>query len=160
VDQLQEDKIPFGEAGQHMEANTHFAAYQNALMYGISDTQLAFPEASRPLKERAEHFVRCLEWWRRRKEEDAPVLVTYDWLKQAARVKRRVLAGGGEDRWLYERCCEHIDSLTKADPARRLLPEERAAKWALQRCFLWTDGEFELRLPNADNSRERHGPSG
>jgi hypothetical protein len=41
-----------------------------------------------------------------------PVLITYEWLEQATRIVRRALAGGGEDRSLYNDICKRINKST------------------------------------------------
>jgi len=102
--ELNAEKIPFATLLGHLEANTLVATYFTALMHGVSDPGLQLADPRAPLKERIERLLTCLQIL-----EDRPLIISYKWFEEAARVKRRVLAQGGSDHSFFEDICKTID---------------------------------------------------
>jgi hypothetical protein len=116
---LREQKQPFAAVGRRMEPYTHMIAYFNALQHGVSDPSFHLPHHSAPLPDRSRQLVRFFDWLEnvqrfhsnsKSLECPTPLLISYEWIAQASRVKRRLLARGGHDQSFYQLICEHIDN--------------------------------------------------
>lgn len=100
--------IPFGNAGPLMEPDTLVISYLTALEHDVSDPTIQLAKSTAPLPERIQAFLQCfneLENFRRK-----PLLISYDWFEEAASVKRRVLAQGGDDHSFFDDLCTAIDN--------------------------------------------------
>jgi len=151
---LGKEKWPFGTIGARMEPKTQMLAYFNTLQYGISDTAFWLPPPSASLGERARKLVKFLDWletMRRVRLGDKPpsppesILITYDWLAQASRIKRRLLARGGHDKSLYLSICEHIERHPglASDSTKRL---RGVMKDEVYRLFLFGDATLYIHV--------------
>ncbi|KAK7433866.1 hypothetical protein Landi51_13770 [Colletotrichum acutatum] len=115
---LASEKCPFSRHGTSMDVGTIMASYLIALHDGVSDQrfQLAAPQAS--LSERIERLLECFrllgdrsEGRRERRSHrnrsdhqdvDGVFMFSHEWFDQAASVKRRLLAQGGDDRSFFD----------------------------------------------------------
>jgi hypothetical protein len=81
-----------------MERNTLWQVYLNALELGVSDPRLAWPEVTEPLAVRMDKLISNIK---EVQHTSSPLLITHEWLENASRIKRRVLANGGGDRSFF-----------------------------------------------------------
>jgi len=132
--QLNSTRRPFDGIGDNMEPNTNMALYLNALEKGISDPKYFLPQSTAQLSNRISKLLQCIDdlncGHRRR-----PILISYEWLKQATRIVRRALAGGGKDQSFYNDICEKIDKNTTWDKYVKATMKEE-----LGRSFLFNEG--------------------
>jgi hypothetical protein len=105
---LKARKRPFWPVRLELEPNTWIiATYVTALVHGVSDPDLRLADARAPLKERIERFLSCMRKLESGIEKSR--VISYLWIGEAARVKRRVLAQGGNDYSFFTDICETID---------------------------------------------------
>ena len=134
-------KQPFGVNGSLMQPKTIMASYYTALIHGVSDRtfQLAHPGA--PILERIDRLTTCFDALHSRFQED-PLLISSICLDEAARVKRKLLAQGGDDHSFFEDVCETIDNeLSLKDRAKHIM------RIAVRKLFLLDDETFIIEVP-------------
>ncbi|KAF4785501.1 hypothetical protein HER10_EVM0006904 [Colletotrichum scovillei] len=119
--ELASEKRPFSRYKISMDVGTIMVSYLTALHHSVSDQrfQLAAPQAS--LSERIERLLECFHMLGERvtrrimsrrsrttHQDIDGVIFSHEWFNQAASVKRRLLAQGGDDRSffddIHERC--------------------------------------------------------
>jgi len=150
--ELNAEKAPLGDVGSLLEPNTWIATYFSALMHGISDTDLQLAHTMAPLTERVRNFLYCFN--KLKTEPWKPRVISHGWFERAARVKRRVLAQGGEDHSFFTDICENIDTdprfadrpeKSNADPRQRL-------KLSVRELFLLDEETFTFWVPGGSPS--------
>ena len=126
-DDLSSQRVPFSYSASHL-IGTHLrfdrealvARYFNAIYHQISDTAAIgdLPNPEDPMKKRAKYFIRSLKYlqsdhvcvdsceqqcsWLGQNVWGRPKLVTWPWVEEASRIKRRVTTNGGEDMGLVD----------------------------------------------------------
>jgi hypothetical protein len=90
-----------------LDPNTWITTYLTALEHGTSDSDLHLAEIEAPITERIERLLYCMN--KSAFDSLTPRLVSSAWFEEAARVKRRVLAQGGEDHSFFADICETLD---------------------------------------------------
>lgn len=148
---LKSAKQPFGGNGEFIHPGTFMASYWNALHHGVSDQDYQLADPKTALPERMARLITCWKKLRRRCQDKQTLLVSYDWFENAARVKRRVLAQGGEDYSFYDDICAAIDTRPDIDPRRK----ERM-KLETRNSFLLGDEGFTFSIPGAVSHSESH----
>ncbi|KAN0093634.1 hypothetical protein V8E51_016818 [Hyaloscypha variabilis] len=148
--ELNTEKFPFATLIDHLEANTLVATYFTALIHGVSDPGLQLADPRAPLKERIERLLTCLQIL-----EDRPLIISYKWFEEAARVKRRVLAQGGSDHSFFEDICKTIDQKLSGERES----SRAAMKDTVRECFLLDEEIFTFwasaRQPSRSHSSRR-----
>jgi hypothetical protein len=142
--ELNAEKRPFGVFGSMLEADTCAATYFTALVHGVSNPELRLADATAPLEERIETFLRCLE---KLNQTTKPRVISYGWFEEAARVKRRVLAQGGKDQSFFRDLCEAVDK----KPSFYSEIWRKEMKDMVRRHFLLGTETFQLWLPAASS---------
>lgn len=148
---LKSAKQPFGGNVEFIHPGTFMASYWNALHHGVSDQDYQLADPKTALPERMARLVTCWKRLRRRRQEKDTLLVSYDWFENAARVKRRVLAQGGEDYSFYDDICAAIDTRSDIDPRRKEL-----MKLETRKSFLLGDEGFTFSVPETGSHSESH----
>jgi hypothetical protein len=148
IDRINEVKKPLGRAGTLLyEANpqTFVFTYFDTLTYGVSDHNLRWPSPTSPLPERVRKLLDninhlCHRLW----TAETPLLLTYEWLEMASRIRRRVLRNGLEDEYSF---LEDVLATIKNDPEResswkdQYIRRTRAVFLSLKDRFLFFQGE-------------------
>lgn len=135
-------KQPFGCNGEFIHPGTFMASYWNALHHGVSDQDYQLADPKTALPERMARLITCWKRLRRRFNAKQTLLISYDWFENAARVKRRVLAQGGEDHSFYDDICTAIDTRPGTDPYQKDVMKLEARK-----SFFLGDEGFNLVVP-------------
>lgn len=115
-------KQPFGPNGRLMDPGTIMASYYTTFYHGgVSDPAYLLASPEQTLPERIARLTTCFGLLSERNGDDKPLLISYDWFEEAARVKRRVLAQGGNDHSFFEDIRETVDNepLCQSDIAFR-----------------------------------------
>lgn len=138
-------KPPFGLDESDMDPGTIMASYLTALLHGTSDPGLRLASPVAPLLKRITRLMSCVHKIKEphmapflmspETPQQTPIFISRDWLEEASRVKRRVLAQGGGDRSLFDDMVENINDRPSLD--------SHQAKWlrALVRDMFLFDSE-------------------
>ncbi|OIW22968.1 hypothetical protein CONLIGDRAFT_694314 [Coniochaeta ligniaria NRRL 30616] len=144
--ELASAKQPFGFNGTLMEPGTIMASYLTALLHGVSDSEYRLAPPTAPLPERISRLTTCFDLLTSRDGRNEPLLISYDWFEEAARIKRRVLAQGGKDHSFFQDICTNID--TSTDPYFISQETEREfMKKRVRQLFLLDDETFTFSVP-------------
>jgi hypothetical protein len=121
--ELDAEKVPFDQLEyplRRLDPNTWIATYLSALENGISDSDFYLADIDAPIEKRIEKLLYCfnnLDF-----DFSSKRLISAAWFEDAARVKRRVLADGGNDHSFFIDICEAFDKrctdgafITRAD---------------------------------------------
>jgi hypothetical protein len=156
---LREPKRPFGTVGRGMEPYTHMISYFNTLEYGVSNPRFRLPHHSAPIQERTKQLIKFFDWLAdiqlfysglKPSTSPTPLLISWDWVAQASRIKRRLLARGGHDQTFYQLICEHVDSHPKMVTADRTVRED--LKDEMFRLFLFGNASFQVQLQGSSEA--------
>jgi hypothetical protein len=90
-----------------MEPNTLVVSYLTALEHGVSNPEFQLEKSISPLHKLTEAFLRYFD---KLENQWDPLLLSYDWFEEAAKVKRRVLARGGNDHTFFNDICKAVDN--------------------------------------------------
>jgi hypothetical protein len=101
---------------------------------------LTSEESTAPLHKRIESFLQCFDKLKSRRRKF--LLLSYDWFEKAARVKRRVLARGGNDHTFFDDICKAIDNKPQLSPDRKVDMKAR-----VRRMFLFDEETFTFWVP-------------
>lgn len=144
-------KQPFGLNGILMDTGTTMASYYTAFYHGgVSDPAYLLASPEQTLPERIARLTTCfnlLAERNRRKVNIEPLLISYDWFEEAARVKRRVLAQGGNDHSFFEDILKTLDNETLPENSPRNEVEVN-----VRQRFLLDDETFTFSVPGSSLS--------
>ncbi|PMD61637.1 uncharacterized protein K444DRAFT_374957 [Hyaloscypha bicolor E] len=147
--ELDAEKAPFDQfdySQYRLDPNTWITTYLTALEHGTSDSDLHLAEIEAPITERIERLSYCMN--KLAFASLTPRLVSSAWFEEAARVKRRVLAQGGEDHSFFADICETLDK----DPFSHIPEESRGdfrekSKFQVRELFLLDKESFTFWFP-------------
>ncbi|EEA26016.1 hypothetical protein TMatcc_005732 [Talaromyces marneffei ATCC 18224] len=149
--ELANAKVPFGdEVGSKFEPGTLIASYLTALNHGASDPNFQLASPTAPISERIDRFVKCFMALAKGGRE--PLIISRDWLEEAARIKRRVLAEGGSNRSFYDDIIDAIDAVDKSEMPR---DTKGFIKHEIRLRFFFEKDSFHFYL---DGGTETSGP--
>jgi hypothetical protein len=152
--ELRAKKQPFGEIGSRMEPNTWITSYLVALKYGVSDMTFRLEEDKALEDDRVERFLACLDGSPHPiSEVKKPILISYDWLEEAARVKRRVLTKGGRNLSFFYDVCDAIDAMDDDEL------EKTRLKARTQADFFLDGASFTFYVPGSNLPSFGDGPA-
>lgn len=157
-DDLISAKQPFGSKGTLIDSEKIMALYLTALFNGVSDSDYQLAKRNKALAERITRVTTCFHMLGQRNYRDETLLISYDWFEEAARVKRRVLAQGGQDHSFFEDICKAVDNDPRIssyyDPTRLI----KSIKHGVRKLFLLDDETFTFSVPGLSETSESAGP--
>jgi hypothetical protein len=109
VTEITTKKQQFGRIGLKMNHKALIPSYFNALELGVSDPRYLWLRETQALPERMEKTFNLLLHVKITKEL---LLLTYGWLENASRIRRRALSQSGED-------CAFLENIERPSRARR-----------------------------------------
>jgi hypothetical protein len=142
-------RMPFGSVGAKMEPTLLMAAYYNAIQLGTSKPELVWPDATRPLAERAEKLVSNLK---KVEETTEPLLLTCSWFDEASRIMRRIFTNGGKDRTFLKDVFANIDKDTDYGWDEE---DKDYVKEDAERYFMFEKDHFQIGLIEVGGVRSR-----
>jgi hypothetical protein len=163
--ELASAKQPFGVHGTLMDRGTIMASYLTALLHGVSDSKYRLAPPNAALPERISRLTTCFDMLslRRLPQPEKPLLISYAWFEEAARIKRRVLAQGGEDHSFFQDICEAINNdpyceaindYSYFDPDSSKFMRYKSMRTRVRDLFLLDEETFTFSVPGARDLSE------
>jgi hypothetical protein len=126
---LSAKRKPLGRVGAKMESGVLAIAYLNAWRYGVSNSELSWPDPNSTAD--ADRMRKLLSNFAAVETAEKPILLTHEWLQNADRVKRRVLTDGGNNLSFLNDIIQTIG----AQPNMSLIAQEDATRFIRDQFF-------------------------
>jgi hypothetical protein len=139
-------RTPFGNLMQHLGSKTVVNTYFNALEFGVSNTQLAWPvKGSMNIRDQMKRLVSNV---REVQTTTKPLLLTYRWLNKASILKSKVLSRNNKDQSFLDDILETVEAAPELDRLQKRGMRERISEYFMfDQVFKYGIGESDITEP-------------